>query len=209
MMMTMMRTVATADEDYDDDDDEDADDDDNDDDAVYEGADAGSGDGDGDCDDDDVYVDDDVMMTTMMMAMMMMTIMMTMLMMRMMMTMMTMMMTMTMMTIMLMLMVMMTTAPQAADSQTISNLEECGNSLKEILARMSASDFIRAFGLQGGEQGEGFAQAIHVLERLAQKESAPQRGTALQTALPRHEQCEHPAEVNISAYQACSSSLGR
>ena len=202
-----MRTVATADEDYDDGDDEDADDDDNDD-AVYEGADAGSGDGDGDCDDDDVYVDDDVMMTTMMMAMMMMTIMMTMLMMRMMMTMMTMMMTMTMMTIMLMLMVMMTTAPQAAD-QTISNLEECRNSLKEILVGMSASDFIGAVGLQGGEQWEGFAQAIHVLERLAQKESAPQRGTALQTALPRHEQYKHPVEVNISAYQACSSSLGR
>ena len=147
-------------------------------------------------------------MTTMMMAMMM-TIMMTMLMMRMMMTMMTMMMTMTMMTIMLMLMVMMTTAPQAADSQTISNLEECGISLKEILDRMSAYDFIRAFGLQGGEQGERFAQGIHVLERLAQMESAPQRDTAPQTALPRDEQYKHPVEVNISAYQSCSSSRGR
>ena len=152
-----------------------------------------------------------MMMTTMMMAMMMMmTIMMTMLMMRMMMTMMTMMMTMTMMTIMLMLMVMMTTAPQAADSQTNSNLEGCGNSLKEILAGMIAPDLIRAFGPQGREQGEGFAQAIHALERLAQKESAPQRGTAPQTALPRDEQYkQHPVEVNISAYQSCSSSLGR
>ena len=136
------------------------------------------------------------------------------------MTMMTMMMTMTMMTIMLMLMVMMTTAPQGEDSQTathpqtqaeelMANVEECGKSIKEILTGMSATDLILACGPQGREQGEGFAKARHALERFVQKESAPQRATAPQTALPRDEQYKHPDEGNISDYQSCSSSPGR
>ena len=93
--------------------------------------------------------------------------------------------------------------------QTMATVEECGKSIKAILTGMSATELIRACGPQSREQGEDFAQAIHALERLAQKESAPQRATAPQTALPRDEHYKHPVEVDISDYQSCSSSLGR
>ena len=118
----------------------------------------------------------------------------------------------------------MTTAPQAEDSQTathpqtqaellMAHVEECGNSIKAILAGMSAPDLIRACGPRL-EQGEGFAEARRALERFLQRESAeqtcfaeaPQRATAPQTALPRDEQSKHPEEGNISDHSSCSSS---
>ena len=113
---------------------------------------------------------------------------------------------MTMITIMLMLMVMMT---QTQAEVLMADVEECGKSIKEILTGMSATDLILACGSQGREQVEGLTEARHALERFVRNESAPQRATAPQTALPRDEQYKHPDEGNISDYQSCSSSLGR
>ena len=99
-----------------------------------------------------------------------------------------------------MLMVMMTTTPQAENSETqaeeMTDMQECGEAIKAILTAMSATDLFRACGLQGREQGEGLAKARHALARLVEKESA--------TA--------HPDEGNLSDhndYLSCSSSFGR
>ena len=99
-----------------------------------------------------------------------------------------------------MLMVMMTTTPQAENSETqaeeMTDMQECGKTIKAILTGMSATDLIRACGRQGREQGEGLAKARHALARLVEKVSA--------TA--------HPGAGNISDhndYLSCSSSLGR
>ena len=119
----------------------------------------------------------------------------------------------------------MTDAPQAEASQTarhpqtqaellMANVEDCGNSIKAIIAGMSSTDLLRSFGprLLEGSAFEGAREDLETsLQRVSAEQAgfaeAPQRATAPQTVLPRFEQSVNPEEGHISDHSSCASSL--
>ena len=119
----------------------------------------------------------------------------------------------------------MTDAPQAEASQTarhpqtqaellMANVEDCGNSIKAIIAGMSATELLRSFGprLLEGAAFEGAGEALEeCLQRVSAEQAgcaeAPQRATARQPELPRFEQSVDPEDGHNSDHSSCASSL--
>ena len=90
----------------------------------------------------------------------------------------------------------------------MANVEDCGNSIKAIIAGMSATELLRSFGprLLEGAAFEGVREALEeFLQRVSAEQAgfaeAPHRATAPQPELPG---CEQSVDSDQSS---CASSL--